>query len=393
MRVLVVHNRYRSALPSGENEVVDREVRLLAAAGVDVDAFTPSSDEIEAMPAARRVALAASPTVAPAALGRFADAVRRFRPDVVHVHNVYPLVSPAVVRRARRLGVPVVQTVHNYRHVCSPGTMYRDGHVCDDCVGRAVPWPGVVHRCYRGSAAQSAAMAVSQVVHRPTWRLVDRYLPVSRFVADHLVRTGVDPARVVVKPNAVDDPGPVPPPGRGFEFAGRLDREKGVLALLDAWAASGAGDRSVLTIAGDGPVREDVERRAASLPGVRCVGRVAPAAVGRLLADGAVAVVPSLWHETFGLVAVEAFARGRPVVATRMGGLGELVDERCGWPVAPTVEGLAAALAAAAAAPPDRLAAMGRNGRERYEAAFTPDAVVARLVDTYEAVVSERGRR
>ena len=101
--------------------------------------------------------------------------------------------------------------------------------------------------------------------------------------------------------------------------------------------------------------------------------------------------MPSLWHETFGLVVVEAFARGRPVVATRMGGLGELVDDRCGWLVEPTAETLAPALAAAAAASPDRLAAMGRAGRARYEAAFTPSAVVARLVDTYEAVLSGRG--
>src|SRR5581483_6752869 len=162
MRVMVVHNRYRSALPSGENAVVDQEIGWLRAAGVDVVPFLPSSDEMSLWD---KALLPVSPIWRPRR-----GTVRAARPDVVHLHNPYPLISPSIVRAAHAYGVPVVQTVHNYRHVCAAASFFRDGLPCHDCRGRVFAVPAIRHGCYRGSRAQSAVMATTLAVNRPTWR-------------------------------------------------------------------------------------------------------------------------------------------------------------------------------------------------------------------------------
>jgi glycosyltransferase involved in cell wall biosynthesis len=384
MRVLVVHNRYRSAMPSGENRVVDEEVALLADAGVAVDTYLRSSDEIDAFGPLRRATLAARPLWSPEASRHLRERIAAFRPDVVHLHNPFPLISPQAVRVAKAAGAAVVQTVHNYRHACPSGLLFRDGRVCEDCLGRALPWPAVAHGCYRGSRAQSAVMAAAALAHRGTWQMVDRFLAVSGFVAAKLVDAGLPAERVVVKPNPVPDPGPPPPPGTGFCFAGRLSEEKGVRLLLAAWEASGLGGATTLTLAGDGPLAPLVADAAARLPGLRWLGPLAPAQVGEAMAATAAVVVPSVCYEGLPTAVLEAFARGRPVVATDLGALPELV-EGCGWVAPPTPEALAAALRAAT--DPNAAAAAGARARARYEEHFTPVAALAALLDTYAAVV------
>src|SRR5215467_2643273 len=155
MKVVVAHNRYSSAQPSGENVMVDAEIAQLRAAGVEVVPFIRSSDEIASLPVTGKLLLPLSPVWAPGAQRELAAILRDHRPDVFHLHNPYPLLSPWVVRTAHAHGVPVVQTVHNYRHVCAAATFLRDGAVCRDCAGRRLAVPAVVHRCYRGSLPQS----------------------------------------------------------------------------------------------------------------------------------------------------------------------------------------------------------------------------------------------
>ncbi|MGH3680141.1 MAG: glycosyltransferase, partial [Natronosporangium sp.] len=237
MKVVVAHNRYRSAQPSGENRVVDAEIGQLTAAGVEVLPLLRSSDDIPALPLADRALLPVSPLWNRAAARELATLIREHRPDLLHLHNPYPLLSPWLVRTAHRYGLPVVHTVHNYRQVCAAGIYFRDGGICHDCRGRRLGVPAVVHRCYRGSRAQSAVMAVTLAAHRPTWRSVDRFVALTAGIAEHLQSYGVPAERIVVKPNAVADPGPPAPLGDGFLFAsGRLAPEKGLGLLLDAWA-------------------------------------------------------------------------------------------------------------------------------------------------------------
>lgn len=384
-RVLFVHNRYRSGLPSGENRVVEQQISLLSSAGIQVETYFRSSDEIEDFGPLARAGLAVRPIYSREDVRAFRRALVSFRPDVVHLHNPYPLISPAIVRVAHSAGVPVVQTVHNFRHVCAPSTFFREGRICEDCRGKTVPWPAVAHGCYRGSRAQSAVMATSLVAHRSTWKFVHRFLPVSEFVADFLVEWGVTRERITVVPNAVPDSGPPSPPGEGFLFAGRLDPEKGVALLLDAWQQSNLGSATTLTIAGDGPLRHSVETAAARLPGVTFEGLVPGSRVRELLEACRVVVLPSLCYEALPTIVLEAFASGRPVLATRVRATSNLVDEGVGWHAPPDPAALAEALCAAHAS--GRVAALGDEARCRYEATFSPERVLSALVSLYGEVI------
>jgi glycosyltransferase involved in cell wall biosynthesis len=370
MRVLVVHNKYVSAVPSGENAVVDDEVAALRAAGVEVHTHIRSSDEIAGFSTGQRAALATRPLYSPQDARDVGKVLRASRFDVLHLHNPYPLVSPYVIRVARRHGVPVVQTVHNYRHGCVAGSHYRDHHPCEDCLGTVTRWPGVAHGCYRGSRAQSIALMTAEVVHRGTWRGVARYLALTEFAKAKLVAAGLPERNIVVRPNSAPDPGEPTTPGEGLLFVGRLDEEKGARLLYDAWARV---PHVPLTVVGSG--------RYEPPPGVRFLGPQPPAVVAAEMERCAAVVVPSVVYEGFPRVVAEAFARGRPVVATDVGPLPELVTPDVGWLAPPAPEGLAAVLAAVT---PD--AVRGAAARARYVARYTPERVLRQLVDVYEAV-------
>lgn len=391
LRILVVHNRYRSAFPSGENQVVDEQVTMLRAAGIEVETYFRSSDEIPDLPLLERVALPLRPIHSPKDTRQLREVMTSFRPSLMHLHNPYPLISPGVIRTAARAGVPIVQTVHNYRHACAAGTLFRAGRQCSVCVTTRLPWPAVAHGCFRGSRAQSLAMAAASLHHRATWRLVSRFLAVSSFVADWLTDFGVPADRVSVLPNALPDPGPPRSLGEGFLFAGRLDPSKGVRLILDAWDRAGVGDTTSLAIAGDGPDRTLVEQAPSQYRGVRYLGLLSPERVGLAMVATAVTVVPSISPETFGRTAVEAFARGRPVLATTVGALGSVVDDQVGWTSPPEPAALAERLALACDL--RAAAAKARVARHRYEQRFAPNLIIDRLVETYTNVLWERRSR
>jgi glycosyltransferase involved in cell wall biosynthesis len=379
MRVLVVHNRYVSAVPSGENAVVDEEITALRAAGVEVVPHLRSSDEIAALSPAARAALAVRPVRSGEDARAIAALIREHRPDVLHLHNPYPLVSPWVVRVAHGAGVPVVQTVHNYRHACVAGSLFRDGHVCTDCLGTRTRWPGVVHGCYRGSRAQSLALTTAEVLHRGTWATVARYLVLTAFAAEKMVEAGLPRDRLVVRPNSARDPGPPSAPGAGVLYVGRLDEEKGVPLLVEAWRLVPPG--SHLTVIGEGRYRAAVERLAAERDDVTFLGPRGAAEVAAAIDAAAAVVVPSVCYEGFPRVVAEAFAHGRPIVATAVGPLPSLVTDDVGWTAPPAPEGLAAVLAGVG---PD--AARGAAARARYLAAYTPERTMRQLLDVYAEV-------
>jgi glycosyltransferase involved in cell wall biosynthesis len=378
MKVVVAHNRYSSAQPSGENTVVDAEIAQLRAAGVKVVPFLRSSDEIGGLPAVQKALLPLGPIVAPGAVRELKELIRTERPDVLHLHNPYPLISPWIVRTAHAHGLPVVQTVHNYRQVCAPGLYFRDGHICTDCKGRAFALPAVVHSCYRGSRAQSAVMATALAVHRGTWRSVDRYLALTDAIAAHLRDYGIPADRIVVKPNALADPGPPAPLGEGFLFAGRLSPEKGLQLLLDAWSRHPERSLGTLRIAGDGPLRAVAQSAADARSDVVFLGPQTHEGVRRARRDSAVVLATSTWYDVLPTVILEALADGRPVLGTDLGGIPYLVGD-AGWTVPATVDALASALPAALAG----AAARAPLARKRYESTFTPDLLTGRLVEVY----------
>ena len=386
MRVLVIHNYYRSALASGENEVVAAEVEALRTAGVEVDTYFRSSDEIETFHPFQRAMLPIRPIYS----SEDARAIRRHiqenRPDVVHLHNPFPLISPYVVRIAKSEGVPVVQTVHNYRHSCPAGDFFRNGAPCEDCSGKAVPWPAVAHGCYRDSRPQSAVMAAAARLHRTTWLMVDRFLPVSEFIAKHLVKSGIPRERIVVRPNSAQPRGTVRSPNSGFVFIGRLTSEKGASLLLSAWMESGVWRTERLVVAGDGPERDLV--LAARDYNVHYVGSVDRARVLTLLDEAAIVVVPSLCYEGFPRIVAESFERGRPIAATAIGALNELITPDVGWTAPP--EPIAFAKMLTVAASDSTLQTKGSAARALYESKLTPLVTIGSLLEIYETLRAGR---
>lgn len=385
MRVLVVHNRYSSRVPSGENLAVDDEVRWLVDAGVDVVRHEVTNDEMISPGLLGRVRDGLEAVWSVSARRRFAAALDGHRPDVVHVHNLFPLLTGSVPAVARRRGIPVVWTVHNRRVRCVGGGNFREGRACHECrPGWRVP--GVVHACYAGSTAASGLVTASSSLFRSSARRAGVVpVAISHDVARWLSGPGGFPAeRVQVKYNGVAGPTAAPPsPGSqaAFLFLGRLGAYKGVELMLDAWRRADLD--ATLHVVGDGDLADRVRAAAAADPRISWIEQVPPEAIGEHLATARAVIVPSIWNEPFGRTAAEALAFGRPVITTGRGGLAEIVDDTCGWVTGVDPDAMSAALAEAAA--DDRAVdERGQAASARHTATFSPEATTDALLRVYD---------
>ncbi|MEP1122541.1 MAG: glycosyltransferase family 4 protein [Ilumatobacter sp.] len=372
MRVLVVHNFYRSENASGESLSVLDEIDGLRDLGWDVEVLSSDSDVIGRGDVAIGD-LALRPIYSRSSVARARDAARRFRPHVALVENLFPLHSPWVIRTLRSRGVPVAAGVRSYRMFCAASNLFRDGSSCRDCIGSVANLAAIRHGCYQNSPLRTVPMSTSLALHRSTFRSIDTLLAVSGFVRDELIGAGFDADKIVVRPNFVDDPGEADhTPGDGFLFAGRLTQDKGVGAMLEGWKRSGVWREHRLRVAGSGPMET-------ALADLDPVHRVEP--LGLLPHDemmavarsAAVTVVPSLWPEPFGRGVVEAAAHGRASIVCRSGGVASLViDGETGWIAQPDADGIAAAFRRAA----DRSEQerCGSAARRHYERHYTRES-------------------
>ncbi len=381
-RVLMIHNTYQHR--GGEDSVVESEIELLRSRGHAVETYLRSNDDIRQLPAAT---VARQTLWSDRSAQELAERVARFRPDVIHTHNTFPLVSPSVYWTAARLGVPVVQTLHNFRLMCLNALFLREGKVCEDCQGN-LPWRGVVRGCYRDSRPASAVLAGMLALHRGLGTYqhkVARYIALNGFCRDKFIQGGLPAQRLVIKPNFVDSP-VLPDHGdvrSGLLFVGRLSTEKGVGTLAQAMEKLPLAS---LRVAGDGPQRGELEGRA----GVTLLGSQPKQAVMDEMARALALVVPSIWYENFPRTIVEAYASGLPVIASRVGALAEIVkDGETGLLFEPgDVRDLARQLRWALDHP-QAMQAMGRQARALYEAEFTPAVNYGQLIDIYDSAMYE----
>jgi glycosyltransferase involved in cell wall biosynthesis len=325
MNVLLVHNFYQQ--PGGEDQVFADEGTLLEAHGHTVARFTMDNDAIEGM---GKVELARKTIWNNDSRQKLCDAARAIKADIVHFHNTFPLVSPAGYYGAHDAGAAVVQTLHNYRLLCPAATFYREGQVCEKCLGRAVPAPAVRYKCYRGSRVASAAIASMLTFHRMkgTWQQqVDLYIALTEFAKSKYIAGGLPAQKIAVKPNFVD---PDPGIGAGASdfvlFVGRLTDEKGVPTLLKAWNHLEQKHGAKLKIIGDGPLRDLVTSAAAKDASIEFLGRRAPAEVYSMMGHARMLLFPSQWYEGQPRTIIEAFAKGTPVIASRLGSMPEMVQ-------------------------------------------------------------------
>jgi len=393
VKILLVHEYYRTL--GGEDSMFAAERELLRRAGHEVVSHELHHDAISASPSARAMAALSAVWSVPSyrAMRRL---LRRVRPDVVHFHNTFPLVSPSAYRAAQLERVPVVQTLHNYRLICPGGLLQRASRPCEDCVGRNLG-PALRHACYRESRAATAVTVGMLLFNRARGSYrhdVDRYIVLTEFARALFVRGGLPADRLVVRPNGLpDDPGPGTGDGAFALFAGRLSREKGAACLLEAWHRVPG---LPLVIAGDGPLRADLEARAQALGDrVRFVGRQPRARILELMQSASLVVLPSECYEGLPVTFIEALACGTPIAASRLGALGELmIDGVHGVhfpPADPT--GMAAAIARLLANPSDVTAIRARN-RALFETRYSPAEALRSLEAIYRSVIgnSAQGR-
>ncbi len=380
LRILLAHNAYKHR--GGEDSVVEAEIALLRSHGHPVETYFRSNDDVAGMSS---LTLARHTLWSPRTSHDLAELIRCFQPDVIHVHNTFPLISPSLYWVAERAGIPVVQTLHNFRLMCLNALFLREGKVCEDCMGN-LPWRGVGRACYRGSHAASAVLAGMLSLHRGlgTYRnKVARYIALNEFCRGKFIEGGLPAERVVVKPNFVDFDTPQPSLRAGLLFVGRLSVEKGLATLAQAMALL---PDAQLRVAGDGPEAGLLD----GVVGVTRLGSLRGAAVSHEMSHAAALVVPSIWYENFPRTIAEAFACGTPVIASRIGAMAELVrDGETGLLFEPGSPSDLADKMAWAQAHTEQMAAMGRTARAQYEAEFSAEVNYRRLMEIYAEALAE----
>jgi len=390
MKILTVHNYYQQ--PGGEDEVFEAETELLREKGHEIIHYIDSNKRIEKM---SRVSTAVNTLWSKNAKGKMTKLLKSAKPDIVHFHNTFLLTSPSAYYACNEAQVPVVQSLHNPRLLCPSANLYRDGSVCEDCVGKTIPLPGVMHGCYRNSRTQTAVVAAMLTLHRwlKTWRdKVDAYIVFTEFYKNKFIEGGLPSEKIFLKPHFIS---PDPHcrgggPGEYALFIGRLDREKGIPTLLEAWQDVG---EVPLKIRGDGDLLEFVEDTIGknSLHSIDIVGRLSSEELFNLIKNARFLVWPSEgYYETFGLVAIEAFACGVPVIASRIGTLAENVkDGYTGLHFNPGDAKDLCSKVKWAWDNPEKMMEMGKNARNEYESKYTPEKNYQMLLEIYERTIEE----
>jgi glycosyltransferase involved in cell wall biosynthesis len=394
MRILLVHNRYRSAAPSGENRVVDQEGDALAALGHEVRRFIRESDEIQQWSLPKKASLPVRTIWNWEAFHDLKAVLREYRPEVVHVHNTFPLLSPAVLHACRDAGIPVVATIHNYKLACANGAFFRDGAPCHDCAG-TLPVRSVAHGCYRDSPAATVPVALGMIAHRRAWRsLVSAYVLISRSQRDLLRGLRLPEDRVFVRYNLIPSRARVQPASEPMVvYAGRLDEVKGVRLLMAGWdryqEEAGGHPALKLAIAGAGPLGDEVAAWAGARASVVMAGTLSAGECADLISRARAVLLPSAWEETFGLVAVEAMAAGVPPVAAAHGSFPELITSGVNGALFDPGDPLALGRAIAdVERSPEQYATYGEQARKTYEERFDPAGNLEELLAIYRFAIA-----
>jgi len=385
MKILVVHNFYQQ--PGGEDTVFEAEKALLERHGHEVITFVEDNARLEGV---NPLKVAANAIWSREAQRNIRKLIEQTRPDVVHFHNTFLRISPSAYYTVKEFGLPVVQTLHNYRLICPGSLIMRDGKVCEDCLRKIVSWPGVMHGCWRNSRSGTMVVAAMLTFHNilKTWEnKVDVYIALTEFARKKFVQGGLPEEKIVVKPNFVHpDPGDGEHKGNFALFVGRLSAEKGIRTMLSAWRLL---KNVPLKVVGDGPlmveVKELIERERL---GIEVLGRRPREEVFSLMRQASFLLFPSEWYEGFPMTIAEAFACGLPVLASRLGAMAELVEDgrtgllfELGNPddLAEKVEW--------ALTHPEEMKRMGKEARKEFEEKYTAEKNYKMLMEIYQLAI------
>jgi glycosyltransferase involved in cell wall biosynthesis len=388
MKILSVHNSYQK--PGGEDQVFAQEAELLRAHGHQVFLYRASNDQVNG---ANPLVLLGETIWNRQTHQELRALMQRERPNIVHVHNTFPMISPAAYYAANEEQIPVVQTLHNYRTLCPAATLFRDGQVCEQCVPKQIPWPGIVHACYRGSRLATAAAAAMLATHnyKQTWsKSIAAYIALTDFARNKFIEGGLPADKIIVKPNYLQtDPGLGRGKGNYALFVGRLTPEKGVSTLLEAWRQ--IGNELPLQIAGDGPMAAEVEKAVGEMEGVTLLKWLPHQEILQRMKEASVLILPSTWYEGFPMILAEAFAVGLPVIASKLGSMISIVDhQRTGLHFeAGNAERLVETVRWFRAHPMEA-GFMRGQARLEYQTKYTADVNYGQMLGIYDAVLSPR---
>lgn len=386
MNILMLHNRY--LVPGGEDQSAASEAALLSEYGHHVELLEQDNRHVEELGKART---AMRTLWSRESFNQVQDKLRTGTFDIVHVQNFFPLWSPSVYYAAFERGVPVVQTLRNYRLICSNSLLFRDDKVCEDCLGRFVPWPGIFHACYRNSTAGSAVVAAMIGVHKVagTWqKRVNTYIALTDFSRQKYIAGGLPAEKIVLKPEFVH---PLPPQGGGGGgyalFVGRLSPEKGISTLLEAWRT--AADPLPLKIAGGGPLQQSVIAAAQESQGkIEYLGQSSPQRTLELMRSAEFLVVPSACYEAMPRTVIESFGAGTPVVASNLGATATMISNgKTGFLVAAGDIGKLRDRIQWCSQNVANLRALRGNARAAFEAQYTGEANIRELTRIYSQAI------
>ncbi|CCG98817.1 glycosyl transferase group 1 [Fibrella aestuarina BUZ 2] len=390
MRILFIHNYYR--LRGGEDTIFEQEFAKLRELGHDVDAVIFNNDQFGKSVGGKLIA-AFQTLNNRASAERVKEAIARFKPDVIHIHNLFYTASPAVINAAKACNVPVVMTLHNYRLVCASGLLMRPGEIpCERCLTKTVPLDGIRFGCFRDSQAQSAQLTAITSLHKlaHTWQRVDRFITLTDFARQKMLQSSLQlrPEQVVVKPNFVPDLGYTAPDQRGdfFLFVGRLSQEKGIDVLLEAAKQVALP----IEIIGEGPLQAAVEA-AAQQGHVYYRGSLPREQVIERMRQCRAIIVPSIWYEGLPTVILEAFATGTPVICSDQGNLNQIVEDgKTGLLFQTGDPQSLSKLLTDVYQTPNTSINWGRKGRLCFEKKYTSLVVMDQLVSLYKLIIEDK---
>lgn len=390
MKILIGHNFYQ--YQGGEEAVLASERNLLTTHGHQIIPYTRSSDEIAQFTPLQTLKLPFTTIWSRESYRDIQQIIHTEKPDIAHFHNTLPLISPSAYYACQDAGVPVVQTLHNYRLMCLPATFYRDKNVCEQCLGKKFLYPGIIHKCYRDSRAQSTVVAAMLAYHHAqgTWRSqVNIFIALTQFAKEKFIQGGLPAEKIAIKPNFLEDPGKPDLNERKYAvYIGRLSKEKGILQLLQAWKKF---PYLPLKIVGTGPLENDLKEfiQSQNLKQVELSGFIPQKEVIQLLKFAQFLIFPTQVYESFGRVIIEAYSCGIPVVASRIGAVAELViDGKTGLLFNPRdIDDLATKIKWMTSHPHD-IKQMGENARQEYEQKYTPEANYRQLMNIYEIALN-----
>lgn len=383
MKILTIHNKH--LISGGEEQSHASEMNLLANKGHIVHEFVIDNKQIKRLGKFRAGLQAIWSTES---YNHVESLVKNNKYDLILIQNFFPLLSPSIFYPLKKYKVPNIFFVRNYRLSCLNGLFLRNNRVCEDCLGKIFPWPGVLHRCYQSSTPGSMSVATMLVVHNllNTWnRTVDAFITLTNFSKSKLIKSGIPEAKVFVRPNFLDhDPNMGLGSRDGFLFVGRLSEEKGIDTLLNCWENLSS---LKLTIIGNGPKYDQVMQISNFSLKIKALGRRSQEQIFDHLKSSIALIMPSTFYETFGRTIIEAFATGTPVIASNHGAMAEIIqDGKTGLLFTPGDSADLAVKVRWASEHPAEMAEMGNNARAEFEAKYTADKAYDSLMDIYEQI-------